>query len=249
MTEPDVRDRLGPSALPLEDCGHPCGYLDGLEAANELWVVDELHPETYHDLMDLGYRRSGHLIYRPKCAECSLCVPLRVPVQNFPLGKSFRRTLRRNSDLHLRVQYPLASELKFDLFQRWKRAQHGNEAEADDIGDFVDFLYESAVETLEIEYRLPDGDRLVAVSLVDVCTRSISSVFHYFDPDFASRGLGTLSALREIELCQRRNIPYYYLGYWVAGAPSMDYKTRFHPYELLQDGRWIPSSPPESKVE
>ena len=52
---------------------------------------------------------------------------------------------------------------------------------------------------------------------------------------------GTLSALREIEYCSDQGLPHYYLGYFVAGSPKMDYKARFRPNEiLLREGAWVP---------
>ena len=37
----------------------------------------------------------------------------------------------------------------------------------------------------------------------------------------------------------RRRLPYVYLGYYVAGCPSMSYKPRFAPNQLRDpDGVW-----------
>jgi arginine-tRNA-protein transferase len=42
-----------------------------------------------------------------------------------------------------------------------------------------------------------------------------------------------------IEEAARRKIPQVYLGYYVAGCHSMEYKARFVPNQLRgQDGRW-----------
>jgi len=106
--------------------------------------------------------------------------------------------------------------------------------------EYERFLYESPVETIECCYR-DAGGRLLAVGICDVCSRSLSSVYFYFDPDEKRRGLGTYGALYEIELARRTGIPWYYLGYWVQGCGAMEYKSRFRPYELLgTDGVWRP---------
>ncbi|HEY7117030.1 MAG TPA: arginyl-tRNA--protein transferase, partial [Tepidisphaeraceae bacterium] len=66
-----------------------------------------------------------------------------------------------------------------------------------------------------------------------------SSVYFYFDPAEARRRPGTFSALWEIEFARSRGIPYYYLGYWVAGCGAMEYKASFGPHEVLgTDGVW-----------
>jgi arginine-tRNA-protein transferase len=77
------------------------------------------------------------------------------------------------------------------------------------------------------------------VGICDVCSRSLSSVYFYFDPAEASRGLGTFSSLWEIEFARRRAIAYYYLGYWVGGCATMHYKCTFRRHEILHpDGVW-----------
>ena len=81
--------------------------------------------------------------------------------------------------------------------------------------------------------------RLLAIGICDVCTQSISSVYFYFDPGHAHRSLGTFGALTEIQFAQARNIPYYYLGYFIDGCATMQYKADYRPNEFLcGDGVW-----------
>ncbi|MEZ6064809.1 MAG: hypothetical protein R3B90_03670 [Planctomycetaceae bacterium] len=47
-------------------------------------------------------------------------------------------------------------------------------------------------------------------------------------------GPGTFTILKEIELCQATGRRYNYLGYWIKECPSMAYKDRFEPYEVLE---------------
>ena len=80
---------------------------------------------------------------------------------------------------------------------------------------------------------------MVPRRICDVCPESLSSVYFYFDPAEARRGLGTFGAVYEIEFARARGIGHYYLGYWVAGCQAMDYKANFRPCEILHpDGVW-----------
>jgi arginine-tRNA-protein transferase len=94
---------------------------------------------------------------------------------------------------------------------------------------------------LEFSYRDAAG-RLLGVGICDVSKLSLSSVYFYYDPEeTVRRSLGTFAALVEIETAAGRNIPYYYLGYWVDGCPAMQYKANFRPNEVLcPDGVWRP---------
>ncbi|HEY8668872.1 MAG TPA: arginyltransferase [Tepidisphaeraceae bacterium] len=216
---------------------HPCVYRPGRAARMRAFYADSIPPDLYHQFMDAGFRRSGKVIYQPMCAGCRGCIPIRIPTARFRPDKSQRRCRRRNQDLRVNQERPSASAEKFAIYQRYQQQWHGGEM-GTDFDSFVSFLYESPVESVEFTCR-DDSGRLLAVGLCDLCESSLSSVYFYFDPADAQRGLGTFGALCELEFARLRNIPYYYLGYWVSDCRTMAYKTSFRPCELLStDGIW-----------
>lgn len=188
--------------------------------------------------MDAGFRRSGHVLYQPACRDCRACVPLRVPVDTFAPNSSQRRCFRKNADLVIEVDRPTATEEKLSLYNRYNSQWHG--AAEVTLPEFQSAFCDSCVHTLEFSYRTPEGE-LLAVGLCDLAPESLSSVYFYFEPKSRSRGLGTFGALYEIGFASWNAIPYYYLGYWVAGCDAMSYKANFQPHELLSwDGKWGP---------
>ncbi|MBI5571693.1 MAG: arginyltransferase [Desulfomonile tiedjei] len=221
---------------------HPCPYLPSLQAREELFAAADLHAELYHDLMDLGFRRAGTIFYRPVCRSCAECRPLRVPVSEFRPTKSQRRVLAKNQDTEVVVRAPRFTQEKFRIYSDYLRTHHGS-AEATTPEEFQRSLYTSPVATLEFEYRI--RGRLVAASIADVSSRSLSSVYVYYDVGVDSRSMGTFSAMREILFCAEHGIPFYYLGFHVADCPAMSYKARFRPNEILSpDLNWIRQSLP-----
>jgi leucyl-tRNA---protein transferase len=91
---------------------------------------------------------------------------------------------------------------------------------------------------MEFAFRDTHG-RLLAIGICDVCPLSLSSVYFYFDPADSHRGLGTFGALCEIAHARANGLPHYYLGYWVYGCASMQYKSEFRPNQWLgTDGIW-----------
>jgi arginine-tRNA-protein transferase len=100
-------------------------------------------------------------------------------------------------------------------------------------------IEDSAVRTVLVEFREPDGT-LVAVSLIDRLDDGLSAVYSFFDPARSRASLGTWCILWLVEECRRRELPYVYLGYWIADSPKMAYKARFPALERLVDGVWVP---------
>jgi arginine-tRNA-protein transferase len=51
--------------------------------------------------------------------------------------------------------------------------------------------------------------------------------------------------LWQVDLCRRLNLPYLYLGYWIAQSRKMAYKIHFQPMQGLINGKWQPIAPPK----
>lgn len=228
---------IGPHSVPLGLHSHECSYLPDRQATEEAWLAWQVSPAAYHELMDRGLRRSGNILYRTRCGACRMCVPIRVPVADFKPNKGQRRVLKRNADVRMSVSEPDLTAEKHDVYKRYLAMQHDKSPQGADMDSMREFLYSSCVATVEVEYRDPAG-QLMGVSICDISRRSISSVYHFFEPAQAHRSIGVYSVLREIELCRQKGIPHYYLGYWVKGCQAMEYKARYQPYELLIDGKW-----------
>jgi arginyl-tRNA--protein-N-Asp/Glu arginylyltransferase len=77
--------------------------------------------------------------------------------------------------------------------------------------------------------------------LVGQRVEGLSAIYFFYDPDERSRSPGTWNVLCLLEEAVRRGLPYVYLGYYVSGCQSMEYKPRFTPNEVRgEDGVWRP---------
>ena len=214
-----------------------CPYLKDRLSTTEGLSVDVLPSDIYRVLLDRGFRRSGRVIYRPRCHGCQQCVPIRVKVADFRPNKSQRRCWRANQDLRVTVAQPSLTQEKWQLYDRYVRTRHGEVADTS-IGAMEQFLYDSPARSLEMTYRDPAG-RLLAVGLCDQGTDFLSTVYSYFDPAERHRSLGIFTALWEIAFARNPPLGYYYLGFLITGCRAMRYKATFGPFELLgEDGVW-----------
>ena len=215
----------------------PCPYLpDRIETIRAV-MTSSIDGDTYRAFMDAGFRRSGKMLYQPVCEGCRECIPLRVDVNAFAMSPSQKRCWKRNSDLVVEVGRPELTDEKHALYVRYVKEWHGKPEEADRDAMYS-FLYDSPTDTIEFTYRDPAG-QLLAVGIGDLSSRTLSSVYFYFDPGNARRSLGTFGALHEIGWCRQRGLSHYYLGFWVRDCGAMSYKSTFRPFETMQaDGSW-----------
>ena len=201
-------------------------------------LVGDEATSLYNDLSRGGFRRSHHLAYRPACAGCQACVPVRIVAPELVLTRSLRRIGARGGDISARVAEPRASFEHYRMFVRYQNARHrGSEMASMTYGDFRAMIEDSPIATRLVELRGP-GNMLLAACLIDLLDDGLSAVYSYYEPHAGKRSLGTLIVLMLAEEAKRRNLPYIYLGYWVADSPKMTYKARFRPLEGLGPQGW-----------
>jgi len=220
----------------------PCGYLP-----NEVWQLDYegvnlLTPEEYEGRLVQGWRRFGSTLFRPRCPSCQACQSVRVLADRFRPNRSQRRCRRLNEgEIRLQIGVPSAARAKLELYDRFHAHQTLAKGwplhPARDAAGYIDSFVNNPFPVQEWCYWL--GDRLVGVGYVDDLPGGLSAIYFFHDPDLRDRSLGTWNVLSLLEQAARRKTPHLYLGYYVPGCRSMEYKAGFSPNQVLgPDGQW-----------
>jgi arginine-tRNA-protein transferase len=220
----------------------PCGYLPGQTWQYENEVVAALSPAELDERLRQGWRRFGHLLFRPRCPACTACQSLRVEVGRFRPNRSQRRNRHANEGVvQIEIGRPNLTREKLDLYDRYHAHQSAAKGWPDHGPKDASAYRESFVNNpvLVEEWRYSVDGRLVGVGYVDVVPSGLSAIYFFYDPQERDRGLGTWNVLSVIDRAARRGLPYVYLGYHVAGAASLEYKANFVPNEARDaDGTW-----------
>lgn len=226
-----------PIALYLSE-PHECDYLAG-ETAQTAFLPRQadVTPTFYGHLLRNGFRRSGDLIYRPHCPNCSSCIPTRIPVDDFVRSRSQQRIWKRNQDIRLTWSEARYKAEHFALYQRYQTARHPDSSMAQfSESDYRDFFSRAFCNTRLMEFWA--GDQLMALAVIDRVDDGLSSVYTVYEPEAASRSLGTLAILHQIDWSLRNALPYVYLGYYIRTCQKMSYKINFQPLEGFIDSTW-----------
>jgi arginine-tRNA-protein transferase len=217
---------------------YPCSYLAGMEARSQVATPSMLiTTPVYSELVRHGFRRSGTFTYRPRCDACRQCIPVRVVVADFEPTRSQRRSCKRHYDLSATLHALQDKPEYFELYRRYQEARHRDGGMDDDSPEqYRNFLLQSHVDTLLVEFR--ENDVLRMVSVVDVLQDGLSAVYTFYEPDVPQASFGTYNVLWQIELCRKLDLPYLYLGYWIADSRKMAYKAKYQPLQGLLNGSW-----------
>lgn len=229
----------------------PCPYLEGrYEKKVFTHLLGDEPVSLNNTLTQAGFRRSQNIAYRPACENCQACISVRVLVDEFRPGRTFRRIVARNSDLRGQSRAASATGEQYGLLRRYLDARHSEGGMADMTDhDYMAMVEDTTIHTNLIEYRIPSGEfdvpgRLIGTALTDTLDDGLSMVYSFYDPSETARSLGTFMVLDHIERARTLGLPYVYLGYWVDGSRKMSYKTRFSPLEALMPEGWRRLSTP-----
>jgi leucyl-tRNA---protein transferase len=226
------------SAVTFLSAPSTCEYLPDRVWQLRYELVPHLRPTDYMQRLQQGWRRFGWVMFRPQCPSCQMCQSLRVPVATFRPNSSQRRAWKRNhGEVTVRIGAPALSRDRLDLWASFHR--HGRETKGwpADAGGDLRMLLQNPFRTEEWTYYV--GNRLVAVAYVDALPAALSAIYCYYDPTERARSPGTFNILSLLASARQRQLPHVYLGYYVAGCRSTEYKRTFRPNEVLRpDGAW-----------
>ena len=162
------------------------------------------------------------------------------------------------TEFEIQVVPATFEEESYEIYRKYSQTIHNI---SESKGSYESFLCQQALQYMDFgEDDSMNGLRygcfhmkyyyekkLIAVGVIDVLPKGLSSVYFFYDPQFKRNSLGVIGSLREIALTQNLNnflpkFQYYYMGYYIQNSKKMKYKGDFEPSELLcpKAFKWVP---------
>ncbi|GBB98030.1 hypothetical protein RclHR1_03120015 [Rhizophagus clarus] len=180
----------------------------------------------------------------------------------FDLIKTIHEAEDRQDWKHrLKIVFELSSfsREKYELYYKYQINIHNDEPSEVTESGFRRFLVNSPLQFESTTKPNTPGygsfhqcyyldDKLIAVAVLDVLPKCLSSVYFMYDPDYSFLQLGKYSALREIVMTKEfynaglQDLHWYYMGYYIHTCQKMKYKGQYKPSDLLdpETYEWYP---------
>ena len=245
-------DLLNPPSTDFSMLDYDCAYLENKKVRMNYKYISEATKVFATAVIARGWRRFGKYFFHPICDGCNECKSIRVDVKAYTkYSKSQKKAIKRNVDTQIILQKPTISREHISLYNKYHAHKHQtdgwshrNISQREYMENFVEGAHDFGKEVLYIV-----DNKIVGVDLIDILDDGISSIYFYYDPDYARLSLGTFSLLYQINLANTLKLPWIYLGYWVDGCKAFAYKSRFQPEEILDGFPHISEQPMWEKWE
>ena len=232
-----LTNRISPKIIEFSTLPTECSYLKERLARMQYKYIEHCPSKLNDELVKKGWRRFGNYYSRPQCSTCNECKSLRIDVKNYKFSRKAKRTIKKNQLTTFTIQKPTISNEHLEIYEKYhalmekKKGWKHYEIRPKSYYE----LYLAGAEKFGKEILYFVDDKLVAVDLVDFLDDGLSSIYFFYDPDFSHLSLGRYSIYMQIQLAKNFNLKWIYLGYYVKDCPSLSYKDRYKPYEILQN--------------
>ncbi|CAH0775865.1 unnamed protein product [Bemisia tabaci] len=238
-----LETKLAPSELSTRVCGK--AKFKRRERKKQKLISQGMTPEEAEALMKENRLKKS----QPKGVEDFV----NAPMPENPAHRLEIKLVRTRSE-----EFEETFDVSWALYTKYQMAVHNDPPEECTRKSYSEFLVLSPLKfklgngsppkgygSFHQQYWL-DG-KLIAVGVLDILPKCVSSVYFFYDPDYKDLTLGTYGSLREVMFVRSLqafspSLRFYYMGYYIHSCPKMRYKANLSPSFLLcpETYEWFP---------
>ncbi len=223
-----------------------CCYLKDKKTRMQYKYIKNCNFELNNALTTRGWRRFGEYFSRPQCKNCKECLSVKIDAENFVFSKSVRRVFKKNQDqTRILIKKPSATREHVELYNKYHafmREKRGWEFNKISLSFYYE-LFVSGHGNFGLEFLYFKDGKLIGVDIVDVLHNGLSSIYFFYDPNYAYLNLGKYSIYQQILYALNKNKRWIYLGYFVKDCQSLNYKSSYKPLEVLINNPQLSEEP------
>jgi len=184
--------------------------------------IDSLSIEDLDTHLSKGWYRSMQELIRLQEYCENEYYWLRLDISKVSFNKSQKRVYKHRSKFNIQLdEWKINQEIE-TLWSNYRKCTNFNTSTTvaeNLLGEKAEY---NRFITKMITIR--DGDKLIAVGYFDLGKSAVTSILHFYHPDYKKYSLGKLLLLLEIEYCKQNNFEFYYTGYISLIDTKFDYK-------------------------
>jgi leucyl-tRNA---protein transferase len=193
---------------------------------NNIYYPKKLNGKELDNFLEMGWYRMGQSVFTTHFImptdKMYRVFWLRYNLKHIAFSKSQQRIKSQNRQFNVSVKPAKITREIEKLYADYKTIINFSGAESVYQWLYGDGKPSDVFDTQIIEIR--DKDKLIAVGIYDQGAESIAGIMNFYHPDYKKFSLGRYLIMLKIELCQNRNLCWYYPGYVVYQRPEFDYK-------------------------
>ncbi|KAK4874080.1 hypothetical protein RN001_013440 [Aquatica leii] len=199
------------------------------------------------------------IVFEPNASKGNEVKSLEDFLKDIPENAKYKFKTKLIPSVHINNELENDKIIEFQLYKKYQMAVHNDPPDKCTITGFTRFLISSPLKSVRVrgntssvtygtfhqQYWL--DDKLIAVAVLDILPRCVSSVYFFYDPEYRFLTLGTYGSLREIQFVRSLHatvpaIQYYYMGFYIHSCPKMRYKGKINQSFLLcpETYNWFP---------
>ncbi|WP_299251330.1 arginyl-tRNA--protein arginylyltransferase [uncultured Cytophaga sp.] len=166
---------------------------------------------------------------------------LRIQLDQLVENDTFKKLSHINKNFKITIQEASITDEKEALYESYKQGisfSASQSLHALLLGDSSRRIYNT------YEVLLHDGDVLIGVGYFDVGDRTAAGIVSFYNQAYKKNSLGKYLILLKVNYCKKKQLDYFYPGYFAPNYPAFEYKRSIGKeglqYLQLATSKWIP---------
>ncbi|HUZ57525.1 MAG TPA: hypothetical protein VMU83_01925 [Hanamia sp.] len=193
--------------------------------SSQIIELSNIEPAKLDGFLSLGWFRMQQTIFTTDVlyfdGQIFDAVWLRLRIQDFVRDKKYKILTRKNKMFRTEIKKEKITPEHEALYNSYKQSIPFEGATS-----LHSLLYGDSVTNVYNTWMIDvyDDDTLIGTGCFDLGNKAAAGICSIYDPAYKKYSLGKFMIYEKIQFCKKKEIIFFYPGYFVPGYPLFDYK-------------------------